>query len=148
MSVVDDVQAVFRGLEEGNLNLNAASKVGLTLAAGSVIRSLLLSPPLALLAFGASKLVKSYMEKRKQAQLDEEMKQIYKEAFEKSNEELIQICKESEEERRRLIALIKEMQAYINEFEKKKEPAATHVAAYNYAKGTVDGMKNAQFAME
>lgn len=148
MSVVDDVQSVFKSLEKGNLNLNAASQVGLTIAASSIIRSPFVSAPVALLALGAAKLVKSYIDKRKQAKLDEEMKQIYKEAFEKSNEELIKIYRESEAERKRLIALIKQMQDYIKEFEKKKDPSATDVAAYNYAKGTVDGMKKAQLALE
>ena len=37
MSVVDDVQTVFKSLEKGNLNLNAASKVGLSIAAGSIV---------------------------------------------------------------------------------------------------------------
>jgi len=148
MSVVDDVQTVFKSLEKGNLNLNAASKVGLTIATGSIVGYPILTPPVALIALGAVKLVKSYREKRKQAKLDEEMKQIYKEAFEKSNEELIKIYKESEAERKRLIALIKQMQDYIKEFEKKKDPSAMDVAAYNYAKGTVDGMKKAQLAIE
>ena len=148
MSVVDDVQTVFKSLEKGNLYLNAASKVGLSIAAGSIVGYPILTPPVVWIGLGAVKLVKSYREKRKQAKLDEEMKQIYKEAFEKSNEELIKIYKESEAERKRLIALIKQMQDYIKEFEKKKDPSATDVAAYNYAKGTVDGMKKAQLAIE
>ena len=89
MSVVDDVQTVFKSLEKGNLNLNAASKDGLSIAAESIVGYPILTPPVVWIGLGAVKLVKSYREKRKQAKLDEEMKQIYKEAFEKSNEELI-----------------------------------------------------------
>ena len=59
MSVVDDVQTVFKSLEKGNLNLNAASKVGLSITAGSTGGYPILTSPAVWIGIGAVNWIQS-----------------------------------------------------------------------------------------